>query len=98
MWDQAASAASDASATSPAARCASINHDVNRAYEDIAEFRGGLDRPLGGGSGRTRVTLESQRLRQYEERGDPREPVVIGFGLGDHPAQLGDPLPSDLPE
>ena len=61
--------------------------DVDSTDEDIAEFRGGLDRPLGGGTGRTRVTLVSERLRQNEECGDPRDPVVIGLGLGDHPAQ-----------
>ena len=48
--------------------------DVNCTDVNIAEFRGGLDRPLGGGPGRTRVTVVSERLRQYEERGDPRIP------------------------
>ena len=67
------------------------NHhlDVNGTDEDIAEFRGGLYRPLGGDQGRTHVTPISQRLRQYEECGDPRDPVVVGLGLGDHIAQQG---------
>ena len=45
---------------------------MSRTDVDIAEFRGGLDGPLGGGAGRGRVALVRQRVRQYEERGDPQ--------------------------
>ena len=43
--------------------------------EDVAEFRGGLDRPLGGGSGHARVTQVCQRLRRYRAvRATPESP------------------------
>ena len=43
-----------------------------RTDVDIAEVRGGLDGRLGGGSRRTHLAMARQRVRQHEERGDPR--------------------------
>ena len=54
--------------------------------------------PLGGGPGRTRVTLVRQRLRQYQECGDPRDHVVIGLGLGNQPRAIVLSLRSDRPQ
>ena len=61
--------------------------DVDSTDVDIAEFCGRLNRPLGGDSGRIRVALMSECLRQDEQGSDPRKPVVLGLSLGYHPAQ-----------